>query len=219
MKYIDPSGHIVSTLFGAIFGGIVGGVTAFVEGTDIMSGVAGGAISGGLVGLAIDVTFFSGGSAAVVIGAAAGGLGSGIGDYVNQVGNNLSMGKDLEESLKDYKLDSILISAGIGVASGALGGATAKAMEAWQKGTQTYIKQIASRLVKETDNEALVPGIRTAHTVAVKTGNTMNYVDFYTSTVYNASQNTLSYYLNDQLVTSFKLDLKLPKLPLYKRKE
>ncbi|WP_270171661.1 S8 family serine peptidase [Paenibacillus sp. SYP-B4298] len=208
LKYIDPTGHFIATITGAILGGLIGGITAAFQGTDVLSGVAGGGLNGAVVGGAIDITVATGGTATTLLVAtfAAGAVGAASGDYVNQVGNNLAKGKSFNDSVKDVSIESILISAGIGAASGALGGATSVALEAFESGTKKLIHEITLNVLKTGDNQVVKNVLSSVHKVAVRSANTSVTVEYTTSIIYNSSQNTITYMVNNQLVQSVKLD-------------
>jgi hypothetical protein len=215
LKYTDPTGHFVATITGAILGGLIGGVTAAVQGTDVWSGVAGGAVNGAIVGGAIDITVATGGTATTLIAATivAGGVGGATGDYVNQVGNNFASGKSFEDSIGNVNMTSVFVSAGIGATSGALSGATNIALTAFENGTKKLIQQIATNALNRGDEKVINTAITNAHQVAIRTAQTSTNIDFTTSIIYNSAQNTITYMINDEIVTSIELELNQSTIP------
>ena len=53
---VDPTGRFVSTILGTIFGALWGAVSALMNGEDVLKGLAAGALSGFLNGIALDVS-------------------------------------------------------------------------------------------------------------------------------------------------------------------
>uniref|UniRef100_UPI001FCB7F33 RHS repeat-associated core domain-containing protein n=1 Tax=Paenibacillus camerounensis TaxID=1243663 RepID=UPI001FCB7F33 len=196
--YNDPTGHFVGTITGAILGGIVGGITAAIQKTNIKAGIAGGAVTGAIGGAALDLTLATGGATFVIsLSIAAGALGGAAGDVVNQAGNNLAKGKS---ATSDLNVQSILINAGIGAASGVLGGATAVVMKSFEDATKKIFEGIALNALKSGNETVLDTSISSVYKAAVKMGNTNSTIDYTATVVYSASSNTLVYLVNNQVV-------------------
>ena len=114
VKYTDPDGEF-ATLVGMIIGGIAGGVSALTQrhkfnSKGFWAGVAGGAVSGLLSGLAVDITVATGGIGAIPIIGTGGALGGGLGSITESLISN-----------DDLSLSNVLIDAAVGGTANLIG--------------------------------------------------------------------------------------------------
>ena len=143
VKYTDPDGECATIAF-TIVGAITGGVSALMQGKELGSrefwgGVAGGAASGFAVGLATDLTVATGGTAAIVIAGAIGGV----------------AGSAIESGISGEKIDplNVLMDGVIGAVSAGVGKSVgAKLAKAFEKKVLMTIggKNVIETISKET---------------------------------------------------------------------
>ena len=147
---IDQSGQ-AGWIIGAISGAIIGGMVAAFMGESVVAGAVSGAISGVIAGAACDAA--SGNIIGTTIGL---GVASAMGEYANQVGNDISEGKGAKEALTPNNWGEILEAGVIGAIFAPIslgGGKLAKlAMGENPSGIDRVAKGIAETIIDVSGN-------------------------------------------------------------------
>ena len=133
MRYVDPLGKSViltilaviglSSIIGAASGAIMSGLAYVMEtnefdALDFWASVAGGAVSGGIMGAVSGITLITGGTAGAMIG-----LFAGVGAMSNAAGSMVegTINGELKRDYRGYLFNEVIPNAIWGLAFGALG--------------------------------------------------------------------------------------------------
>ena len=144
----DKTGN-VGWVVGAIAGAIVGGLAAAFKGDSIVSGAVSGAIAGGFVGAICDSLTGNPVGMAIAVGGA-----SMLGEYVNQVGNNIADGESGGNVYKPNDWGELIEAGVVGtlLAPLSIGGSrlTAGAFGAIKSGVNKVAKDIVDFMIATT---------------------------------------------------------------------
>lgn len=90
---------------------------------------------------------------------------------------------------------------------GSVAGATTVVHNAFEQGTKTFTKHAVENVLKAGDGKAVNQTNTNVHKAAIQSQNSSVIIEYTTSIVYNASQNTMAYYVNGNLVDMIQINL------------
>ncbi len=188
VRNVDPDGRVISTVIGTIVGGIGGGINAAIQGTDILAGVAEGAVAGFITGGAVDLTVATCGlggialvGAATAAGTLSGAAGGVLGDITNQVVSQRSS-ETITITTENFGSKALFGSASGfvgGFGSGAVGALGLVAKNSTQALQTTMIQGVVANTT-ESAASAVTNGVVKA---ATNTGVSMMKIDAAVSTI------------------------------------
>jgi RHS repeat-associated protein len=159
-KY-DPDGQFVATISGLAIGAIAGGINAYMNNESIASGMTEGAIAGGIAGAVIDATVATGGGAAVLIAGAAigGGFGAGVGDVAGQTMKQVQQGTNISDvKINTSQTMSKAVTGFVtGAVSGAAGAVVSKGLSAITNTTKG-VQAAGSKMLESTSKSLMKSG-------------------------------------------------------------